>query len=224
MIGIYKITNPNGKIYIGQSTDIEKRFNRYKQGDCKNQRVLFNSLIKYGWSNHTFEIIEECEKHELNKKERYYQDIFNVLSDNGLNSTIVEENGIIKIFSCETIENMSVAAKKRIVSEIRKQHQSKMLSGRKYTDEHKSKISAANKGKEHWWNKGKPTSEYQKQMASIKNKVKVYQYDINLNFIKEWDSIKSAGAYFNSKGTSITDCAKGKNKTAFGFKWFYTKI
>jgi predicted GIY-YIG superfamily endonuclease len=31
MIGIYKITNPEKEVYIGQSTDIEKRFKTYKK-------------------------------------------------------------------------------------------------------------------------------------------------------------------------------------------------
>lgn len=30
MIGIYKITNPNGKVYIGQSIDLERRLYYYK--------------------------------------------------------------------------------------------------------------------------------------------------------------------------------------------------
>jgi len=30
MIGIYKITNPEGKIYIGLSKNIEKRFKNHK--------------------------------------------------------------------------------------------------------------------------------------------------------------------------------------------------
>lgn len=38
--GIYKITNPNGKIHIGQSIDLECRFKCYKYLKCKNQ-ILF---------------------------------------------------------------------------------------------------------------------------------------------------------------------------------------
>ena len=46
--GIYKITNPNGKVYIGQSIDIDKRWNKYKVKNCKPQIRLYNSLNKYG--------------------------------------------------------------------------------------------------------------------------------------------------------------------------------
>ena len=38
--GIYKITNPKGKVYIGQSIDIYKRFKSYKYSGFKMQRKL----------------------------------------------------------------------------------------------------------------------------------------------------------------------------------------
>ena len=71
MIGIYKITNKvNGKCYIGQSLDIEKRFKSHKR--CKENRPLYNAFKKYGIDNFTFEVIEECEKEKLNEREIYY--------------------------------------------------------------------------------------------------------------------------------------------------------
>ena len=82
--GIYKITNPEGKIYIGKSKNIEQRFNNYKNLKCKNQYVLLESLKKYGWFYHTFEILEECNIIDLNKKETEYINIFNSVNE-GLN-------------------------------------------------------------------------------------------------------------------------------------------
>ena len=67
--GIYKITNPKGMIYIGKSIHIEKRWMDYKRLYCKNQRQIYNSLKKYGYKNHTFEIIHICEKDELDNLE-----------------------------------------------------------------------------------------------------------------------------------------------------------
>ena len=72
-IGIYKITNPEGKIYIGQSINIEKRWKGYKNFHCKGQHKLYNSLKKYGPENHTFEIIEECIMEELDIREEFYK-------------------------------------------------------------------------------------------------------------------------------------------------------
>ena len=48
-IGIYKIVSPSEKIYIGQSINIEKRWEKnYKTLKCKTQTKLYNSLKKYG--------------------------------------------------------------------------------------------------------------------------------------------------------------------------------
>ena len=44
-IGIYKITNLiNGKIYIGQSVNILKRWLSYKKLNCKGQPKLYRSF------------------------------------------------------------------------------------------------------------------------------------------------------------------------------------
>lgn len=89
IVGIYKITSPSNKIYVGQSKHIEKRFYDYQRGRCEQQRRLFNSLFKHGWKNHTFEIIEECDKQDLNCRERYWQDFYDVLNrEKGLNCVL----------------------------------------------------------------------------------------------------------------------------------------
>src|SRR5690606_8377148 len=79
MIGIYKITSPSGKIYIGQSVNIENRIKFYRLGHLKNQTALMASFRKYGFDNHKFEVIEECDIERLNERERYWQDYYNVL-------------------------------------------------------------------------------------------------------------------------------------------------
>ena len=43
MIGIYKITSPNGKIYIGQSINIDRRFKSYR----KLQREKLSGQLNY---------------------------------------------------------------------------------------------------------------------------------------------------------------------------------
>ena len=90
-IGIYKIESPSKKIYIGQSKNIEERFKQYyRLTSIKNQRRLYKSLLKYGVINHKFKIIEECNIEELNIKERYWQEYYDVIGPNGLNCKYVE--------------------------------------------------------------------------------------------------------------------------------------
>ena len=89
MTGIYKITSPSKKVYIGQSIDIEKRFKQYKRLDCKKQPKLYNSLKKYNPENHVFEIIEECLVEQLNEKEIYWKQHYNSIKE-GLNCELFD--------------------------------------------------------------------------------------------------------------------------------------
>lgn len=57
MVGIYKITSPSNKVYIGQSWDIRGRW--YSHGHSKHTPFLYNSIKKYGKENHVFNVIHE---------------------------------------------------------------------------------------------------------------------------------------------------------------------
>lgn len=81
MIGIYKITSPSKKIYIGQSTDIEYRWKTYKRLHCKSQTCLYNSFLKHGVHKHKFEIIQLCDLELLNELEKYYMDLFQTFNN-----------------------------------------------------------------------------------------------------------------------------------------------
>jgi hypothetical protein len=114
MIGIYKITSPTGKIYIGQSVEVEKRLTYYKAHFTvhgSSQRRLYSSIKKYGVEQHIYEIVEECKVEELNERERYWQDFYDVLSENGLNCKLTgteEKSGRV---NKETSNAMSKARK-----------------------------------------------------------------------------------------------------------------
>lgn len=55
------------------------------------------------------------------------------------------------------------------------------------------------------------------------NQRKVNQYDLEDNFIKTWNSIAEflKENNINLKNSGITSCCKGKQKTAYGYKWKY---
>ena len=76
IIGIYKITSPSNKIYIGQSINIKNRKESYRRLACKGQSKLYNSFLKYGWKQHMFEIIEECNLEQLNERETYWKQYY----------------------------------------------------------------------------------------------------------------------------------------------------
>jgi predicted DNA-binding ArsR family transcriptional regulator len=54
--------------------------------------------------------------------------------------------------------------------------------------------------------------------------VEVYQYDLNMNFIKKWKSLAEASKTLNINKAAICMCAKGKYKKSGGYIWRYQKI
>lgn len=181
--GIYKITSPSGKIYIGQSIDIIKRWGRYNSLDCRKQTKIYHSLKKHGADNHKFEILCQCSREELNKLEPYYVELYQTFnSEFGLN---LKTGGGVTMFSDETRKKLSVSkkgqkhteeakAKMRATlkgrlgkkhTEETKQKLSEALKGKKVSKETRQKLSAANLGKKH-------TEESKKHMSLIKMGVK----------------------------------------------------
>lgn len=152
-IGIYKITSPSKRIYIGQSINILGRFDRYKKADCKKQIRLHRSLLKHGAEKHKFEILCECKREELNDLEIYYIDLYQSFNHNfGLN---LREGGRQAKPSEETKEKMRLKLIERhkhnkyIVSEETRKKLSIAATGRRHSKEFIEKITRINK-KENW--------------------------------------------------------------------------
>jgi group I intron endonuclease len=158
--GIYKITNPIGCVYIGQSINITRRWNEYSKlnGCAKNSRLI-NSLKKYGFESHRFEILHQCKQEELNDLEIYYinhYDSFN--TDHGLN---LHSGGNHHIASDETIEKLKKSHigqkpwnkgltkdNDERLKEQGKKHSIKM-KGRTVSEDTRIKMSNARRGKKH---------------------------------------------------------------------------
>lgn len=77
MPGIYKITSPAGKIYIGRSINIKKRFREHLNASSSTH--IGRSIRKYGYSAHKFEVL--CytinENDLLNRLEVFFIDYHN---------------------------------------------------------------------------------------------------------------------------------------------------
>lgn len=79
--GVYKITNKNnGKIYIGSSKNIYKRWKHHVYELNNNKHInyyLQNAWNKYGKNSFIFEIQEICDENCVREREQYYIDIYN---------------------------------------------------------------------------------------------------------------------------------------------------
>jgi hypothetical protein len=94
--------------------------------------------------------------------------------------------------------------------------------GMKFTEQHKQNISKSKTGCKYpnfKTRKDKGVSKNNHIKAVIKAKIKpIIQLDLEGNFIKQWNSIKSALEHY--KG-DIQACCAGKQKTSVGFIWKY---
>jgi group I intron endonuclease len=148
MIGIYKITNPKGKIYIGQSINTDRRFNEYLKLQCSDSTKLYNSLKKYSWDKHHKEVIEECSVELLNEREEYYILFYNSHID-GLNIKLGSKpswTGKKRPEHSEWLKkNGSGLSYER--TEEHKNHIKTLMTGKKFSKETCEKISQNKKGK-----------------------------------------------------------------------------
>lgn len=87
--------------------------------------------------------------------------------------------------------------------------------GRKYIPnaEHRENLSKSSTGKK--------MSESAKKKMSDSQKLPILQYDLNGNFIKEWDGVIDATKAVGKHSTNIVRCCQGKFKQAYGFIWKY---
>ena len=126
-IGIYKITSPSNKVYIGQSINIETRKIDYTRfnNNLQKQPKIYNSLLKYGWDNHIHEIIEECEIEQLNERETYWKQYYLDQVNGNWN----------EVLFCELYDNGGGPKSESTKSKI-----SESLKGKLKSDRHKQNI------------------------------------------------------------------------------------
>ena len=203
-IGIYKITNHLNEIYIGQSMNLNYRQHVYKRLRCKSQPKIFQSILNYGWETHTFEIIELCEISELNKKERFYQELYNSV-EKGLNSIYVGVDGGNR---CWTEEMKDKLRKPKPNGFGEKLSKTLLEKG----DSHASKqIESRNKRRE----------THYKKVDKHPLVKPVIQYDMEGNFVNEYFGTRDAYRKTGISYSHIGDVCLGKRKSAGKFIWKY---
>ncbi len=175
--GIYKITNPSKKIYIGQSFDINKRFRQYRNCNCEHQNKLFSSLKKYGSEAHVFEILHQCNFSKLDELEKYYIELFqSTNTKTGLNLKTGGGHGFHSEETKQKIGNANRGRKlplctdeyRKKMSEIKKGNT--VMVGRHHTAETKIKMGLIHKGNK--YNLGRiPTLETKIKMSESAKRV-----------------------------------------------------
>lgn len=194
--GIYRITNiNNSKIYIGSAKNLAKRqtqhFSNLKHNRHTN-KYLQNSYNKNGVDSFVFEIIQ------------YVDNIENLIfyEQQWINLTYCY-NKKYGYNLCEIADRPMIG--KTITSEhkeiLRKKNtgESNYWFGKKFNDEHKSKLKLSRKNQK------------------MTNNSPVLQFDLNGVFIKEWNTISETKVI----ARNVSPCCRGLRKKSGGYIWKY---
>ena len=213
--GIYKITNKETQqAYIGQSMDIAQRWKDHLKSldDVKIHQELRNNILFF-----TFEVIELCQKEELDQREKYWVEYYNSL-----------QNGY----------NMTIGGKTFIPPKNKRPVQQYDLNGKyicSYSSIKEAKektnishIDACCRGER------KTSGGFQwvySDIPNIENIIKtnvvahceraVSQYDLEGNKIQDFQSIAAAAKLTGITHTGILKVCQKKGHTAGGYRWTY---
>lgn len=146
-IGIYIITNTiNGKIYIGKSKNIERRFKQHKSymknKNLDNKRcnpLLWYSCKKYGIDSFTFEILQSFKifNDEVLKDAELFWIEFYGCTDRELGYNLRKDSSSNMVVHPETSNKISLNLKNQWKNNLRSNHSLKMKENWKTRDKNK---------------------------------------------------------------------------------------
>ena len=231
MIGIYRITNLiNGKTYVGQSVNIEKRFWDHRCVSHESNKHLKYALMKYGKENFKYEVLEECSAEMLDEREIYYI------------STLAPEynatsggQGRGRHLSDDVKELLRQHGKKQwgLKSEEEKARiiRNNLLCGGKIGHpvslETREKLRQRNLGKV----QSKETIEKRRQTL-LRKKANGYVFTgeghkkriVCIENGVEYESVKDAGRLLKIDASGISSVLRGRQKSTHGYHFEYLKV
>ena len=217
--GIYKIENLlNGKSYIGQSIEIERRFSKHKS--AKDDFYIHRAIRKYGVENFSFEILEECKVEELNEREKFWIKEKNTLIPNGYNMIPGGSNGagLVKGKEVEQYDLNGI-----YIASYPSANQASQITGISHSGICACCREERNYCGEFQWkykNSDKKIKTFEKVSKIVKKEKIIQQIDKKTNLIiKEYPSISVAGRENKISISDISECCLKKRQTAGGYKW-----
>lgn len=220
---VYKHTCPNGKVYIGITS--QNPIKRWDRGiGYINNKHFYRAIQRYGWNSIKHEILYS----ELSEQEAKDVEIQLIRDYNSTNPIYGYNKTKGGDFRCK----MSKETKSRMIAKLR---------GQKRTEEQKLhyKEAAAKRPKrehlsaKHRANISKSLIGNKRAAGNIFSRIKVAQYTLDNQFLKVFDCAKLAAKEIGCDASGINrSCRenaskeiehtkyKGKYK---GYKWYYIK-
>lgn len=164
--GIYVITHiASGRMYVGQSIDIEERFKQHAKGKggCG---ALSGAIAKHGWCAFDARVLEKCERAALNEREARWVDELATMHPRGFN--LVGGGGQSRQVTDDCRRRISEGTRRGLTADVIEQRASK-LRGVPKSIEHRAKIAAAKRNDEA--NRERITAMARNQSADTRAKI-----------------------------------------------------
>ena len=231
------INKINEKKYIGiTSNDVNVR---WKNGYGYSEKLPIGRAIrKYGWNNFEHVIVAEGLDEDTAKNLEISLIDENQTTDDryGYNLTSGGDGISGFVHSEETKRKISEIAKDRNMSGENNPNYGKKWSNEQreragvahrrenLTQETLKKMSDVAKERVGKFNPfyGKSHSDETKALLSKANSRPVDKYDLNMNYITTYRSIKDAGDKNSLTSAAISNCCRGESKTSGGYIWRYS--
>jgi len=235
----------NEPFYIGIGSD-----STYFRANKKSQRNVYWKRIIAKTDFEVEILFDDISWEDAKLKEKEFIALYGRKDlNNGclVNMTEGGDGTLGKVVSKETKEKLSIATKKwsktRVISDSQRKNASELFkrlnndneftqkrikalieseklkdyyksikgipSGYKHSKESKNKIRLSKIGKK------MPFESYRSKCKSV------IQYDLDNNFIKQWDSARQIQREIGFSQGNINRCCNGEYKKAYGFKWEY---
>jgi group I intron endonuclease len=149
-MGVYAIVNTvDGKMYVGSSTNIKKRWGDhlwFLRNNKHRNPYLQNAFNKYGEASFEFRILEAiANEDELLAAEQYWLDYTQCYDrEHGYNIDLMADR---KVFTPEIRAKISAANTGRVHTAESRARMSAARKGRPVSDEARAKLRVANLGK-----------------------------------------------------------------------------
>lgn len=211
---IYKVTSPAGRLYVGKTWNFRKRLNAHRfsvKRKNSSHVILINSFKKYGFEEHIFEVIEECDDAILDDREVFWikeLNTYNAENPLGMNMTLGGDGQRGKLDE----RRKSIAINNLFKNGT-------PFKGKHHTEENK-KAHSIRVSK---WNKenNRTVPKWGADKGRLKILVPVVCYDLNGHFLQEFESYTAAGLWVNKPVGFIRDAVK-KGSCSLG-KYFFVE-
>lgn len=226
---VYRHIFPNGKLYIGITSQPPKSRWGSFGGGYRNQRLIWRAIQKYGWDNIEHEILYDgLSEDEAKSKEQELVALYMSNNKNfGYNSTSGGDVGT-KLSEEQKLQHSKRMSSKnhpnygKHLSEETRRKIGDANRGRVYTPEQRKRMSDAHKGKELSEGFKEAWGKYRGGLNGMSKKVCQIDFDTG-DLIRVFDCIADA-ARATGKSTcssGIVAVCKGKRNKANGYKWVY---